>query len=109
MLSELVQPWPMWASLAVVCAAITFYMLDRFGRTQRVAKYANRAQTQLEVETLLKALRVLESLRKMQAVAKGVDAEVRNTLREQIRVRRLSRLAEGYLQDLRREAVIERR
>lgn len=39
----------------------------------------------------------------------GVDAEVRNNLREQIRVRRLSRLAEGYLQDLRREAVIERR
>ena len=39
----------------------------------------------------------------------GVDAEVRNQLREQIRVRRLSRLAEGYLQDLRREAVIERR
>ena len=39
----------------------------------------------------------------------GVDAEVRNQLREQIRVRRLSRLAEGYLQDLRRDAVIERR
>ena len=30
MLSELVQTWPMWASLAVVCAAITFYMLDRW-------------------------------------------------------------------------------
>lgn len=39
----------------------------------------------------------------------GVDAETRNQLREQIRNRRLNRLAEGYLQDLRREAVIERR
>ena len=39
----------------------------------------------------------------------GVDAETRNRLREQIRNRRLARLAEGYLQDLRREAVIERR
>ena len=39
----------------------------------------------------------------------GVDAETRNQLREQIQNRRLSRLAEGFLQDLRREAVIERR
>ena len=30
MLSEFVQTWPMWASLAIVCAAITFYMLDRW-------------------------------------------------------------------------------
>ena len=30
MLTELVQTWPMWASLAIVCAAITFYMLDRW-------------------------------------------------------------------------------
>lgn len=39
----------------------------------------------------------------------GVDAEARNRLREQIRGQRLARMAEGYLQDLRREAVIERR
>ncbi len=30
MLNELVQTWPMWASLAVVCAAIGFYMADRW-------------------------------------------------------------------------------
>lgn len=39
----------------------------------------------------------------------GVDAEARNRLREQIRNQRLARMAEGFLQDLRREAVIERR
>lgn len=39
----------------------------------------------------------------------GVDAETRGRLREQIRTQRLARFAEGYLQDLRREAVIERR
>lgn len=39
----------------------------------------------------------------------GVDAETRNALRDQIQTRRMSRLAEGFLQDLRREAVIERR
>lgn len=39
----------------------------------------------------------------------GVDEETRARLREQIRTQRLARLAEGYLQDLRREAVIERR
>ena len=39
----------------------------------------------------------------------GVDAETRNRLRDQIRARRLARLAEGYLQELRRDAVIERR
>ncbi|KCZ54923.1 hypothetical protein HY29_01585 [Hyphomonas beringensis] len=30
MLSELAATWPMWASLAVVCAAIAFYMLDKW-------------------------------------------------------------------------------
>lgn len=39
----------------------------------------------------------------------GVDEATRAQLREQIRTQRLMRLAEGYLQDLRREAVIERR
>lgn len=39
----------------------------------------------------------------------GVDDEARNQLREQIRNDRLSRLADSYLQELRREAVIERR
>ncbi|MEO1612128.1 MAG: hypothetical protein AAFU55_07220 [Pseudomonadota bacterium] len=39
----------------------------------------------------------------------GVDPETRNQLREQIMARRMARLAEGFLQDLRREAVIERR
>ncbi|QIE54865.1 hypothetical protein G5B40_05020 [Pikeienuella piscinae] len=39
----------------------------------------------------------------------GVDEETRAQLRDQIRTRRLTRLAEGFLQDLRREAVIERR
>lgn len=39
----------------------------------------------------------------------GVDAETRNRLRDQITNQRISRLAEGFLQDLRREAVIERR
>ncbi|MFV0475059.1 MAG: peptidylprolyl isomerase [Pikeienuella sp.] len=39
----------------------------------------------------------------------GVDDETRTQLREQIRTQRLTRLADGYLQDLRREAVIERR
>ncbi|MFN3260667.1 MAG: peptidylprolyl isomerase [Pikeienuella sp.] len=39
----------------------------------------------------------------------GVDDATRAQLREQIRDQRLARLAEGYLQELRREAVIERR
>lgn len=39
----------------------------------------------------------------------GVDEETRAQLRDQIRTRRLTRFAEGFLQDLRREAVIERR
>ncbi len=39
----------------------------------------------------------------------GVDDEARNQLREQIRAARLGRFAEGFLQDLRREALIERR
>lgn len=39
----------------------------------------------------------------------GLDAEQRAQLRDQIRNRRLAQLAQGYLQDLRREAVIERR
>lgn len=39
----------------------------------------------------------------------GVDEATRSQLREQIRTQRLTRLAEGFLQDLRREAVIERR
>lgn len=39
----------------------------------------------------------------------GVDAEARAELREQIRAQRLGRLSDGFLQDLRREAVIERR
>lgn len=39
----------------------------------------------------------------------GVDDNARIQLRDQIRTQRLTRLAEGYLQDLRREAVIERR
>lgn len=39
----------------------------------------------------------------------GVDDATRNQLREQIRNTRLARFADGYLQDLRREAVIERR
>ena len=30
MLTELLSDWPMWASLAVVCAAIGFYMSDRW-------------------------------------------------------------------------------
>lgn len=30
MLAELIANWPMWASLAVVCAAIVLYMLDRW-------------------------------------------------------------------------------
>lgn len=37
----------------------------------------------------------------------GVDDAARNQLREQIRADRLNRLADGYLQSLRREAVIE--
>ena len=39
----------------------------------------------------------------------GVDGEARDRLRIQIRNTRLARLAEGYMQELRREAVIERR
>ncbi|MEM7523633.1 MAG: peptidylprolyl isomerase [Pseudomonadota bacterium] len=39
----------------------------------------------------------------------GVDAEMRSRLRDQIRGRRLARFAEGYIQELRRDAVIERR
>ncbi|MEL7462476.1 MAG: peptidylprolyl isomerase [Pseudomonadota bacterium] len=39
----------------------------------------------------------------------GVDPETRNQLRDQIMAGRMARLAEGFLQDLRREAVIERR
>ncbi|WP_340108764.1 peptidylprolyl isomerase [Pikeienuella sp. HZG-20] len=39
----------------------------------------------------------------------GVDEQTRAQLRDQIRSRRLNRLADGYLQELRREAVIERR
>lgn len=37
----------------------------------------------------------------------GADAAAREELREQIRVRRLTRFAEGFLQDKRRDAVIE--
>ena len=39
----------------------------------------------------------------------GADAEARQQLAEQIRNTRLARFAEGFLQELRREAVIERR
>lgn len=39
----------------------------------------------------------------------GADAEARQQLAEQLRSTRLARFAEGYLQELRREAVIERR
>ena len=39
----------------------------------------------------------------------GADAQARQQLAEQIRNTRLARFAEGYLQELRREAVIERR
>lgn len=39
----------------------------------------------------------------------GVDGQARQQLFEQIRNTRLARFAEGYLQELRREAVIERR
>ena len=39
----------------------------------------------------------------------GADAEARQQLAEQLRNTRLARFAEGYLQELRREAVIERR
>ena len=39
----------------------------------------------------------------------GADAQARQQLAEQIRSTRLARFAEGYLQELRREAVIERR
>lgn len=39
----------------------------------------------------------------------GADAEARQQLAEQIRSTRLARFAEGFLQELRREAVIERR
>lgn len=39
----------------------------------------------------------------------GVDDATRNQLRDQIRTQRLTRLSDGYLQSLRREAVIERR
>lgn len=39
----------------------------------------------------------------------GVDQEARERLRTQIRTARLTRFAEGYLQELRRDAVIERR
>ena len=38
-----------------------------------------------------------------------MNADERNQLRETIRTRRIARLAEGYLQELRREAVIEQR
>ncbi|MEX2519694.1 MAG: peptidylprolyl isomerase [Paracoccaceae bacterium] len=39
----------------------------------------------------------------------GVDDATRTQLRDQIRTQRLTRLSEGFLQELRREAVIERR